>query len=84
MRLMPKPTPPPTALAPSYIWQHTAWPKLTFDALALALDQAQLEQGKLLGLLDAIGLDKAQEVQRELWVQETLATAAIEGEQLNL
>lgn len=52
--------------------------------LAPALDQARLEQGKLLGLLDAIGLDQAQAVQRELWVQEALATAAIEGEQLNL
>lgn len=86
MRLMPKPTPPPTAPAPRYIWQHAAWPQLTFDALALApaLDQARLEQGRLLGLLDAIGLEQAQEVQRELWVQEALATAAIEGEQLNL
>lgn len=56
MRLMPQQTPPP---APRYIWQHAAWPRLAFDALALApaLDQARLEQGKLLGLLDAIGLD---------------------------
>jgi Fic family protein len=38
----------------------------------------------LLGLLGAIGLEQANEVQRELWVQEALATAAIEGQQLNL
>lgn len=71
---------------PRYIWQHPAWPQLTFDstALASALDQARLEQGRLLGLLGAIGLDEANAVQRELWVQEALATAAIEGEQLNL
>jgi Fic family protein len=37
-----------------------------------------------LGLLAAIGLQQANAVQRELWVQEALATAAIEGEQLNL
>jgi Fic family protein len=49
-----------------------------------ALDQARLEQGRLLGLLGAIGLEQANAVQRELWVQEALATAAIEGEQLNL
>lgn len=69
-----------------YIWQHPAWPQLTFDAAALApaLDQARLEQGRLLGLLSAIGLEQANAVQRELWVQEALATAAIEGEQLNL
>ena len=79
------PTPAPPA-PPSYIWQHSAWPQLTFDAavLAPALDQARLEQGRLLGLLAAIGLEQANAVQRELWVQEALATAAIEGEQLNL
>ena len=79
------PTPKPPAHA-RYIWQHHAWPQLTFDvtALAPALDQARLEQGRLLGLLSALGLDQANAVQRELWVQEALATAAIEGEQLNL
>ncbi len=80
---MPTVHPPQT---PRYIWQHTAWPQLTFDTVALApaLDQARLEQGRLLGLLGAIGLDQANAVQRDLWVQEALATAAIEGEQLNL
>lgn len=79
------PAPIPSA-PPRYIWQHRAWPRLTFDAAALAaaLDQARLEQGRLLGLLGAIGLEQANAVQRELWVQEALATAAIEGEQLNL
>ena len=80
---MPTSTPP---ASPRYIWQHRAWPQLSFDAAALApaLDQARLEQGRLLGLLGAIGLEQANAVQRDLWVQEALATAAIEGEQLNL
>ncbi|HEY8906617.1 MAG TPA: DUF4172 domain-containing protein [Rhodoferax sp.] len=80
---MPIPNPP---ASPRCIWQHHAWPQLTFDAAALApaLDQARLEQGRLLGLLGAIGLAQANAVQRDLWVQEALATAAIEGEQLNL
>lgn len=79
-------TTPAQPTSPSYIWQHPAWPLLTFDAAALApaLDQARLEQGRLLGLLGAIGLEQANAVQRELWVQEALATAAIEGEQLNV
>lgn len=83
MRLMPTPTP---LASPRYIWQHRAWPQLRFDvaAVAPALDHARLEQGRLLGLLGAIGLEQANAVQRELWVQEALATAAIEGEQLNL
>ncbi len=57
-----------------------------FDAETLAheLNVAHLQQGKLLGLLDAIGLAPAQEIGRELWVQVAMATAAIEGEKLNL
>jgi Fic family protein len=83
MRLMPAPNP---RQSPRYIWQHRAWPQLKFDAAALAaaLDHARLEQGRLLGLLGGIGLEQANAVQRELWVQNALATAAIEGEQLNL
>lgn len=82
MRLMATKT---RAIHPRYIWQHSAWPALVFDAAALApaLDAARLAQGKLLGLLDAIGLGQAQEMKRELWVQEAIATAAIEGEKLN-
>ena len=76
----------PAPAQPRFIWQHPAWPFLTFDAAALApdLDRARLAQGTLLGLLDAIGLGQAQEVRRDLWVQEAMATAAIEGEKLNL
>ena len=74
------------AIPPSYLWQHTAWPALTFDATTLMqhLSNARLEQGKLLGLLQAIGLESGQEVARELWVQEAMATAAIEGEKLDI
>lgn len=83
MRLMPSQS---ASTPPSFIWQHASWPALAFDPAALApeLDQARLAQGKLLGLLDAIGLGQEQELQHELWVQEALATAAIEGQQLNL
>src|SRR5665811_1621541 len=83
MRLM---SPNPASGQPSPIWQQPAWPKLVFDAPALApdLDLARLAQGKLLGLLDSIGLGQVREVRRELWVQEALATAAIEGQQLDL
>lgn len=68
-----------------YIWQQKNWPALTVNSveLAAALDSARLEQGRLLGQLDAIGLAQMAEISREVWVQDTLATAAIEGEQLN-
>ena len=70
----------------SYLWQQPGWPRLQTDAAALApaLEAARLEQGRLLGLLDAIGLVSARETARELWVQEALATAQIEGERLDL
>jgi Fic family protein len=69
-----------------YIWQQVGWPALTVDSaeLAPALDLARLEQGRLLGQLEAIGLAQMQDISRELWVQDTLATAAIEGEMLNV
>lgn len=83
MRLM---TTPSQAAQPTYIWQHPGWPTLVFDAGAVAQDLhvAHLQMGRVLGLLDAIGLTDAQEITRELWVQEAIATAAIEGEQLDL
>ena len=79
-------TTPSQAAQPTYIWQYPGWPKLVFDAGAVAhnLNAAHLQMGRLLGLLDAIGLTDAQEITRELWVQEAIATAAIEGEQLDL
>ena len=69
-----------------YIWQQAGWPALTVDSaeLAAALDVARLEQGRLLGQLEVIGLSQMQDISRELWVQDTLATAAIEGVQLSV
>ena len=79
---MPRPSSNPAA----YIWQQPGWPGLVFDAGALLpeVEQARLQQGKLLGLADAIGLAGLQEVARDLWIQEAMATAAIEGETLDL
>ena len=73
-------------MATKYIWQQFGWPRLSVDdnKLAEALAQARLEQGRLLGQLEVIGLEQMYEISRDLWVQDTMATAAIEGEQLNL
>ena len=86
MRRMASKSRPAKSLPSTYIWQLPGWPKLTFDASALAGDisQARLQQGRLLGLLDAIGLESARQISRELWVQEAVATAAIEGDMLDL
>ena len=69
-----------------WIWQSTQWPKLEFNAeqLAAPLSRAQVEQGRLLGLAKAIGAAELSLVQRDVWVGEAVATAAIEGERLDL
>ena len=43
-----------------------------------------MEQGRALGQLAAVGLIDAQAAARDFWIQETLATAAIEGQKLDL
>jgi hypothetical protein len=63
------PTQNPSA-QPRYIWQHSAWPQLTFDATALApaLDLARLEQGRLLGGITIDGTDTF----RSLYLDQTI------------
>ena len=69
-----------------WIWQSTTWPKLRFDRepLAARLATAQVEQGRLLGLAKAIGAIELSFVQRDIWSGDAIATAAIEGEDLDL
>ena len=70
----------------SWIWQSPDWPRLTFDSndLAGALAAARHESGRLLGKAEAIGLDERSSLEREVWSHEAVATAAIEGETLDL
>lgn len=72
-------------MAQLYVWQDPNWPKMRYDAGVLAerLAAARLEQGKALGRLQAIGLSEVASVERELWTDEAMATAAIEGEKLD-
>jgi Fic family protein len=69
-----------------WIWQAPDWPRLTFDSNGLAglLAAARHESGRLLGKAEAIGLDERTSVEREVWSHEAVATAAIEGETLDL
>ena len=72
--------------AQTYIWQQKGWPGLDVNAAALAspISLARREQGKVLGLFRAIGLPAEADVMREIWTEEAVATAAIEGEKLDL
>lgn len=75
------PPPPP----PRLLWQVPQWPHLKAQApeVAAALLAARQSQGKLMGQCAAVGLNATAVTLHELWVQEALATSAIEGEQLN-
>lgn len=74
------------AQAPRYLWQRSTWPSLRFDDAVIARDliQARQQQGKLLGQAKAIGLTELDQVVKDIWVEDALATAAIEGEKLDL
>jgi len=72
--------------ASRYIWQRADWPQLHFDLAAAspALLRARELQGRVHGMARAIGLPELQSIERELWTDEAMATAAIEGEKLEL
>ena len=72
--------------APLYTWQQADWPRLRYDAVAAspALLRARELKGEVNGMARAIGLEGLVETERELWTQEAVATAAIEGERLEL
>ena len=69
-----------------YLWQASGWPALTWDANAVTapLGKARLAQGAMLGLAGGLGMMDLAELQLAGWTQEALATAQIEGEQLQL
>ena len=71
---------------PRWIWQTDTWPPLAADANAIqaALARARGEFGRLQGKVDAVGLADVALTERDIWTQDALATAAIEGEMLNL
>ena len=70
----------------TWIWTTPAWPQLSYDLdhLAAPLSVARQEWGRLLGKAEAVGAGALTQVQREVWSGEALATAAIEGESLDL
>jgi Fic family protein len=69
-----------------YIWQQDEWPHFTWDngALLSPLGECRLRQGKLLSKLETLGLNLDPQAQAAILVEETLNTAAIENEQLDV
>lgn len=69
-----------------YIWQQNTWPHFTWDSDALLspLGECRLLQGKLISKLETLGLIPDQQAQADILVEETVKTAAIENEQLDV
>jgi Fic family protein len=72
--------------SPQWIWQCADWPHFRVDLNLLMplLSQARRAQGILLGKAQSIGLQQLPAAENAIWIDEALATAAIEGENLNL
>ena len=67
-----------------YVWQNTNWTEFTWqsDELAQTLGRTRLCQGGLLSKVDALGLKFSSEARAEILIEETVKTAAIEGQTL--
>ena len=68
-----------------YIWQRENWTDFRWQSSLLlqSLGEARLCQGKLLSKIHTLGIGLEQEAQAEILVEETVKTAAIEGETLS-
>lgn len=69
-----------------FIWQKNEWPNFTWDTntLLATLGECRLQQGKLISKVESLGLNLDQRAQAEILVEETVKTAAIENEQLDV
>jgi Fic family protein len=71
---------------PRFLWQRPGWPRFAVDeaTIAMPLKEARLAQGRVTGKAQALGLEAVGSAAGEIWAAEALATAAIEGEKLDL
>ena len=69
-----------------FIWQDQDWPTLRWDAALVGAEiaRARRAQGLIEGKLAALGFEQRTTLTAEAWSQEAVATAAIEGERLDL
>jgi len=68
-----------------YIWQQSTWPDFTWDdaALSTLLAEANKEQGRLKGKLEAMGFKTQGEALLQTLTQDVVQSSDIEGEKLN-
>lgn len=70
----------------SFIWQAPTWPGMHYDVIQVGaeLARAHRAQGVVEGKLAGLGFEQRLELAAEAWSQDAVATAAIEGERINL
>ncbi|WP_310120281.1 Fic family protein [Paraburkholderia terricola] len=68
------------------IWQASTWPGMHYDAIRVGgeLARAHRAQGIVEGKLASLGFEQRLELAAEAWSQDAVATAAIEGERIDL
>lgn len=71
---------------PLWIWQQPDWPRFTWQAEPLAplLRACTQAQGRLIGMLGAVGNDTEAQSSLDAMLQNIVTSSAIEGEQLNV
>lgn len=71
---------------PLWIWQQPDWPHFSWqaDALAPLLRTCSQAQGRLLGMLGAVGSDTEVQSSLDAMLQNIVTSSAIEGEQLDV
>ncbi|QTS85224.1 Fic family protein [Ectopseudomonas khazarica] len=71
---------------PFWIWQQPDWPHFNWEADSLAplLRACTQAQGRLLGMLGAVGSDTEAQSSLDVLLQNIVTSSAIEGEQLNV
>ncbi|OCX91850.1 MAG: cell filamentation protein Fic [Pseudomonas sp. CO183] len=71
---------------PLWVWQQPNWPHFNWqaDALAPLLRTCSQAQGRLLGMLGAVGSDTEVQSTLDAMLQNIVTSSAIEGEQLDV
>jgi Fic family protein len=71
---------------PPYIWESTSWTDFRWNnhKILVLLGECRLLQGKLLSKVADLGFDLGSQAQVEILAEETMKTAAIEGESLDM
>lgn len=71
---------------PLWIWQQPDWPRFTWQAEPLAplLRACTQAQGRLIGMLGAVGNDTEAQSSLDAMLQNIVTSSAIEGEKLNV